>query len=1164
MKPVFTKTVFGSILICILSAFSIRGVAGADTSVDFNRDIRSILSNKCFKCHGPDQNERKGGLRLDVRSGALTKLDSENVAIVPGKLDQSELIRRITSGDADERMPPADSGKKLSAVEIKALTDWVRQGAPYAKHWSYVKPIRPALPKFGVKHDDAKWPRNAIDHFLLRRLHAEGLAPSPEADRYALIRRVSLDLTGLPPTWNEVKQFVDDSDPKAFEKLVDRLLEKQSYGEHWARMWLDLARYADSAGYADDPPRVIWGFRDYVIRSLNANKPFDQFTIEQLAGDLLPNPTDEQLVATAFHRNTLTNNEGGTNDEEFRNVAIVDRVNTTMAVWMGTTIACAQCHNHKFDPISQEEFFRLFAILNNTQDADKRDESPRIELWSDEQEQQKTKWKAEIAGLEKTLVTATPKLMAAQINWEKRFTNEPKWQTLQPGRVQLKSAGTAAINDDGSVFVKQAQKTDVYTITTQPSAGTGKLTAIRLETLPHDSLPSKGAGHAGGNFVVTRVLTSIVPPENGQLSGRFVRIENTGKAQILSLAEVQILSGGENIAGKGDSKQSSTAHDGPAKLAIDGNTDGDYAKKSTTHTNTEDNPWWEIDLKALLPIDQIVVWNRTDNDLHTRLKDFRITVLDENRKPVWEQKIAKPPKPKGEYSLSGVRGINFAAAFADFSQDGFAAGRVLESQNPNEGGWAVGTQTGKPHVLTLILQAPVDVPDGSKVTVEIEQLSKHQNHVLGQFRIGTTTDSEVTEYAKTPSNILAILKTAAEKRPAQQQMQLTNYYLGIAPELKSQREQLARVKKQLTAAKPYTTVPILRATVEKSRRKTLIQHRGNFLDTGQEVSAGVPSAFHAIPAGQPANRLNLAKWLVDKDNPLTARVIVNRYWEKIFGTGIVLTSEEFGTQGELPVHPELLDWLAIEFVDNGWDLKHLVKLLVTSAAYRQSSRVNPELLERDPANRLLARGPRFRLSAEMVRDQALFVSGLLSSKLYGPPVKPPQPTIGLTAAFGSGIDWKTSEGEDRYRRGLYTTWRRSNPYPSMAAFDAPNREVCTIRRDRTNTPLQALVTLNDPVYVEAAQALARQVANAGESVTEKTRFGFETCLSRPPRDKELALLIRLYEGSYKQFSKDADKAMQMATKPLGPAPEGSNVAELAAWTVVCNVLLNLDEMFLKR
>ena len=1164
MKRKSSRLVFVFIIHIVFSANCAGVVNAADTEIDFNRDVRSILSNKCFKCHGPDENERQSGLRLDERIGATTKLESDNIAIVPGKLAESELITRITDSDPDTRMPPADSGKNLSAREIKTLTDWVRQGAPYAEHWSYVKPTRPAVPKVARNAGDSTWPRNAIDSFLLRRLHAEGLSPSPEADRYALVRRVSLDLTGLPPAWQEVQQFVNDSDPKAFEKLVDRLLEKQSYGEHWARMWLDLARYADSAGYADDPPRVIWAFRDYVIRSLNANKPFDQFTIEQIAGDLLPNPTDEQLVATAFHRNTLTNNEGGTNDEEFRNVAIVDRVNTTMAVWMGTTIDCAQCHNHKFDPISQEEFFRLFAILNNTQDADKRDESPRIELWSDEQEQQKTKWKAEIAELENTLVTATPKLLAAQTMWEQQFTAEPKWQTLQPSQVQLKSAGAASINDDGSVFVKQARKTDVYTVTTQPAAGTGKLTAIRLETIPHDSLPKKGAGHSGGNFVVTRVLASVVPPVNSQLNGRYVRIENTGKARILSLAEVQILSGGDNIAGKGETKQSSTAHEGPAKLAIDGNTNGDYAKKSTTHTNTEDNPWWEIDLKALLPIDQIVVWNRTDNNLHTRLKDFRITVLDENRKPVWEQKIVKPPKPNGEYSLTGVREIQFAAAFADFSQNGFAAERVLDIKKPNESGWAVGAQTTKPHALTLILKTPANVPDGSKVTVTIEQLSKYEKHVLGNFRIGTTTDAGVAEYAKTPSTMLAIIKTAAENRSSEQQAHLTNYFLGITPDLKSQRERLARVQKQLTGIKPYTTVPILRAMAEKTRRKTLIQHRGNFLDTGKEVTEGVPSAFHAIPAGQPANRLTLARWLVDKENPLTARVIVNRYWEKIFGIGIVQTSEEFGTQGELPSHPKLLDWLATEFVDSGWDLKHLVKLLVTSAAYRQSSRVNPMLLERDPENRLLARGPRFRLSAEMVRDQALFVGGLLSSKMYGPPVKPPQPTIGLKAAFGSGIDWKTSEGEDRYRRGLYTTWRRSNPYPSMAAFDAPNREVCTIRRDRTNTPLQALVTLNDPVYVEAAQSLARRMAKGGNSVSEKTRFGIETCLSRSPRDKELALLTRLYETTYQRFSKDTDKALQMATKPLGPVPEGSDIAELAAFTVVSNVLLNLDEMFLKR
>ncbi len=776
------RSVFALIAVALLStAATARAEPKTSRPIDFNREVRPILSNQCFACHGPDAKKRKGvsrPFRLDTPEGAFADLGGY-AAIVPGKPDESELIRRITSEDSLEVMPPAVHGKTLSAHEIETLTRWVNEGAPYARHWSYVKPVRPPLPEVHA----TSWPRNAIDRFVLARLESEHLAPTPEADRTTLLRRLALDLTGLPPTPEEVEQFVRDTSPGAYESLVDRLLEKPSYGEHWARTWLDLARYADSAGYADDPPRKIWAYRDYVIRSLNANKPFDQFTIEQIAGDLLPSPTDEQLTATAFHRNTTTNNEGGTNDEEFRNVAVVDRVNTTMAVWMGTTIACAQCHDHKYDPISQEEFFRVFALFNNTADADRGDESPLLAMLSDAQKRRNAPLAREVARMEKT---------------------------------------------------------------------------------------------------------------------------------------------------------------------------------------------------------------------------------------------------------------------------------------------------------------------------------------------------------------------------------------GERPEL------VPALKKQLASVKGEITVPVMRELPPNNRRPTRLQHRGNFLDLGPAVTEGVPAAFPPLPEGAPRDRLALARWLVDENNPLTPRVIANRYWEQIFGAGLVPTSEEFGAQGEQPTHPELLDWLATEIVRARWDIKRFLKLLVTSATYRQGAEVTPDRLARDPDNRLLARGPRFRLPAETIRDQALFVAGLLSPAMYGPPVRPPQPSSGLTAAFGGGIDWQTSAGGDRYRRALYTTWRRSNPYPSMSTFDAPNREVCTLRRSRTNTPLQALVTLNDPVYVEAAQALARRINEGGSTAGEKVSRGFLLCLARPPSVAERERLVRLYETAFARFATDREHAKELATVPLGPAPKDADVAELAAWTVVGNVLLNLDEMLMTR
>ncbi len=1150
-------------IIVLLTAGPASAADKPSRPVDFNRDVQPILSNSCFLCHGPDPANRKGvaaPLRLDTPDGATADLGGY-AALVRGKPDESELIDRITTDDSTRAMPPAKHGKRLSPREVEVLTEWVRQGAPYAKHWSYAKPARPPLPE--VKQRD--WPRNAVDRFVLARLEAEGLKPSPEADRYALVRRVSLDLTGLPPTLDEVDAFLDDKAPDAYERLVDRLLAKPVYGEHWGRLWLDLARYADSAGYADDPPRTIWAYRDYVTRSFNANKPFDQFTIEQIAGDLLPNPTEDQLVATAFHRNTLTNNEGGTNDEEFRNVAVVDRVNTTMAVWMGTTIACAQCHDHKYDPLPQRDYFRLFAFFNNTDDADRTDESPTLPLLSESQKRQKTSWESEIAALEKTMRTPTPQILAGLSRWERSLASKLEWMTPKPSSASARSGAKLTVLDDSSVRAESKGNTDVATVTL-PLDGR-KLSALRLETLPDDALPGKGAGYGdNGNFVISRVSALITPPGSKRPSGRYIRVELPGKGKYLSLAEVQVFRGSENVARRGEAKQLSTAFDGPAKLALDGKTDGRYAEaKSTTHTDLADDPWWEVDLKLSGPVDRVAVWNRTDGGLHTRLSDFRIVLLDESRKPVWTQQVATPPNPSVDLATSNARAVPFATAFADYSQPDFAASSVLDNPKPADRGWAVGGQTGRAHALTLVLKESVKAEPGSTLTITIEQLYKSGSHTLGRFRLSTTDDDRTIERAKTPANIVAVLSIPPEFRSDSERAEVTRHYLAVvAPELKGPRERLASLKTELAAMKAETTVPIFRERKSADRRKTRIQLRGNYLALGDEVSEGVPSALHALPEGVPKDRLALARWLVSADNPLTARVIANRYWEQIFGVGLVSTPEEFGAQGEQPSHPELLDWLATELVRDGWDLKKLLRLLVTSAAYRQSSKVTPELVHRDPDNRLLARGPRFRLPAETIRDQALAVSGLLSPKMYGPPVKPPQPSLGLTAAFGGSTDWTTSAGEDMHRRGLYTTWRRSNPYPSMVTFDAPNREVCTIRRTRTNTPLQALVTLNDPVYVEAAQAVARKMLAGGSTPEERARVGFRLCLARPPSDVEIARLVKLHESAREGLAKDRDKAMKLATEPLGPVPKGNDVVDLAAWTVVGNVLLNLDEMLMKR
>ena len=1203
---------------------------GAETGPDFQREIRPILSNICFKCHGPDGDERKGGkegsggLRLDTEEGSRADLGG-SAAVVPGQPERSELVARITTADKDDMMPPVKSGKKLTAREVALLTAWVKGGGKFAQHWSYVKPQRVEPPKISAQWSvrsaqsaagaSAQRPgtensalstehwalsTNPIDAFILARLETEKLRPQPEAERAALVRRVALDLTGLPPTVEEVDAFLNDAAPGAYERLVDRLLASPAYGEHWGRMWLDLARYADSAGYADDPLRTIWPYRDYVIRAFNANKSFDQFTIEQLAGDLLPNATEEQLTATAFHRNTMTNSEGGTNDEEFRNAAVVDRVNTTMAVWMGTSMACAQCHTHKFDPITNAEYFRMFAFLNNTEDADRRDESPLLKLLSDDKKAQLAKLDADLAATDAKFKTPAPALLAAAEMWARDFPVKLDWQTLAPAALKSQAGLAMTAQSDGSVLVSMSAAKDTYTVeVTLPVAGESaqssvrsgqsatagatspklstehwalgtKITALRLEALPDDTLPGKGPGHAGGNFAVTRIRATLLPPAGATgPRARFVRIELPGKAKYLQLAEVQVFSGAENFALKGAATQKSTYTDAAAARAIDGNTAGEYAKGSVAHTgeNTDD-PWWEVDLQSEQTLDRIVVWNRADA-AGDRLAGFRIVALDAQRQPVWEKTDNAAPPADVAFDLNGGREIKFADVVTDFVQPDFDPDLVLtdtatkdpknaQKKRGPQKGWAIGGAQGRAHTLTLLAASPVEIPAGARLAVTIEQQSQFENHTLGHFRLGVTGDPRAALHVQTPPDVIA-----AFADPQSSARVVEHYVREIAPELAPERGQLAALRAQIDAIVP-DTVPIFRELAANQRRKTRVQMRGNYLVLGDEVSEGVPAAFPPLPPDAPPNRLTLARWLVDENNPLTPRVVANRFWESIFGVGLVRTSEEFGAQGEAPSHPELLDWLATELVREKWDVKKFLRLLVTSATYRQSSRVVPELAERDPENRLLARGPRVRMSAEMVRDGALAVSGLLAGKMYGPSVRPVRPALGLAAAFGTGLDWQTSTGGDQHRRALYTEWRRTSPYPSMATFDAPNREVCTLRRNRSNTPLQALVTMNDPVYVEAAQALARRMVECAKTPAEQAAHGFRRVLSRAPTASELQRLVALHDDALAVFQQDAKRAADMATNPLGPVPAGADVAELAAWTTVAGVLLNLDETLMKR
>ncbi len=1122
----------------------------ASAGIDFNRDIRPILSNSCIACHGPDEAELKADLRLDSHTGATMDLGGY-AAIVPGNIAESELIARIVEEDENERMPPKGKGSRLSASDIALLKQWIAEGAKFDRHWSYQIPERAAPPK--VRQPE--WPALPPDHFILAALESQGLQPSPPADRWTLARRVSIDLTGLPPSLEEATAFVRDTSSDAYSRYVDTLLSKPSYGEHWARQWLDLARYADSAGYADDPPRTIWAYRDWVIRAINSNMPFDQFTTEQLAGDLLDEPRNDQLVATAFHRNTLTNNEGGTNDEEFRNVAVVDRVNTTMQTWMGTTMACAQCHTHKYDPITQKEYFQMLAFFNSSEDADRRNEAPLVQVFTPEQRKQQIKLQGEIDELTSRLTKSSPDLTALQHKWEKGLARSISWSPVRASG--LSATGGATLRSGKDAIIVAGGKNPARSTYSVELPIVDEVGGLRLELLPHE-----GAVGRKDNVVINRITATRLPADPAAgLKGQFVRVELPGSDKFLHLAEVQVFSSGRNIAIGAKASQISTGFDGPARLAIDGNTDGIFTNKSTSHTAGGSDQWWEVDLGELRTIDKVVIWNRTDGTTATRLAGYRVTILNEARAPVWETKPGGVPLPSMPFPISGAQIIPLSAASASFSQEKFPAEAVLTSALDPAKGWALSPQFRKEQHLLLAPSKPIEA--GGHLRLEIHQESNWPTTTMARFRISVTNDLNAGIWISMPSAVREALESHV--RSAEQTALVADYYRTIAPPTAMAQKKIKELKQKLASLKPSTTVPIMRELPSNKRRKTHIQIRGNYKQKAEEVSEGTPAALHPLPPDAPLNRLTLARWIMSENNPLTARVIANRQWEALYGTGLVATSEEFGSQGEYPSHPRLLDWLAVELMESGWNMKQFHKLLVSMSTYRQSSRVTPGLLEADPFNRLLTRGPRQRLSAEMVRDQALFAGGLLSVKMYGPPTRPPRPKLGLRAAFGGSTDWNDSTGEDRYRRGVYTEWRRSMPYPSMATFDAPSREVCTVRRSQTNTPLQALVTLNDPVYIEAAQALARRSLkeSSSEELSPVVERMFRLALIRPPKPVEIKPLTDLYEQAYRSFLLDVTAAKSLANEPRGASPEGTDVVSLAAWTAVANVVLNLDETFQK-
>lgn len=977
------------------------GGAVADTSsttnraVDFQRDIRPLLSANCFQCHGPDEGTREAELRLDQPGNAYEDRGGY-AAIVPGNPLESELFQRISTQDPDAKMPPESSNKTLTEDQILLIEQWIESGAKYTQHWSFVSPQRSPLPRVR----DLSWVNNEIDGFVLDKLEQEGLSPSPEADRNQLIRRVYLDLIGIPPTVQEVDAFVADEEPDAYEKVVDRLLASPHYGEKWARRWLDLARYSDTNGYEKDQPRSMWPYRDWVIQALNNDMPFDQFTIEQIAGDLLPNATLDQRIATGFHRNTMINEEGGIDPQEFRFLAIVDRVATTGATWLGLTLGCAQCHTHKFDPITHAEYYQLFALLNNANEVTISLPDPSIDVKRDSIERAieeiiasypsnypvEENSVSDANGNSASLQEIRDKTLEKDFSiWKDEQRRQvANWVPLRPLEVVSNLASTEVLRDGSVLCSGDFTKNDTFDLTFAPPDV--PITAIRLEALPDPSLPNGGPGR-------------------------------------------------QQIAGD------------------DGSGGGNFF------------------------LSEIQAW---------RLDNYDSTV----------EKITP---------------LLWKSASASYVPEGLEANHAIDGRHDT--GWTIHGRSNERHTAVFRLADSVTLSEKQFLKLRLE----HENFYpagLGRFRISVTADKGPFVATGFTDEVIALLQMPEDTLSDSDQEVLRKVFLNTTPLLKSEHERI----RQLRNSKPrYPTTLVMQERSEQHQRKTFRHHRGEYLQAKESITPGVPEILHNLPEGSKKDRLAFARWLVDRQNPLVARVMVNRQWEAIFGQGIVRTTEDFGYQGSFPTHPELLDWLAVEFMESGWSLKKLHRLLVTSATYRQSSNASPEAVERDPENNLLTRGPRTRLDAELVRDSILSISGLLSRKIGGASVFPPQPA-GITEAAYGPLQWVTSVGEDRYRRGLYTFNKRTAPYAAFGLFDAPSGEVCLTRRDRSNTPLQSLAMLNDVVTMEAARHMATEAMNGHDSPGDIAFNLFRRCVQRPPSEDELSRVLSFYERQQRRFT----------------------------------------------
>jgi hypothetical protein len=1029
-----------ALLLAVVSAVCGAGAARAADVVDFQRDVRPILADNCFKCHGPDAGARKAKLRLDARAHALQGGRSKKPAVVPGKPEASELVRRLTSTDETEMMPPPDSGKKLTPRQVELLRKWVAAGANYQQHWALVPPVRPPLPKVR----DAGWVRTPIDAFLLARLEREGLRPSPEASKETLLRRLSLDLIGLPPAPEEIDAFLKDTSPKAYERAAERLLASPHYGERWARHWLDAARYADSDGFEKDKPRQVWMYRDWVVGAFNRDLPYDQFIIEQIAGDLLPSPTQDQLVATGFLRNSMINEEGGIDPEQFRMEAMFDRMDALGKSVLGLTVQCAQCHDHKYDPLRQEDYYRLFAYLNDTDEAN-------IAVYTPAEQKKRAEVLRAVREVEEGLKRRTPSWRMRMAEWEARVRNDqPPWSV-----VRVTNAG-----DNSQRYVYHADGSLTawgYAPTKWSSQFTGKtdlkrITGFRLEMLTDPNLPLGGPGRSPlGLFALSEITVEVAGPKAPDKRTRVKLVSATadfGNEQ-------------KPLEPMFDDRTGKKRITGPVTFAIDG----------------KDDTAWGID--------------------------------------------AGP----------GRRNVDRKAVF--------------------------------------VPDKPIEVPDGAVLTFHLKQMhggwnsDDNQNNNLGRFRFAVTS-AEGPVADPLPRTVRNVLALPPDSRTPAQTGAVFSYWRTTVRRWKAANARALALWKQHPAGAAQLTM-----AARPAHRTTFLLTRGDFLKPARPVAPGVPAALHSLPAGAAPNRLGLAKWLVSRDAPTTARAIVNRVWQAYFGSGLVSTSEDLGTQGEPPTHPELLDWLAVEFMDSGWSFKHLHRLIVTSSAYRQSSKVTPELLHKDPANRLLARGARFRVEGEVVRDIALSASGLLNPKVGGPPAHPPAPDFLFKppASYGPKV-WAEDKGEGRYRRALYTFRFRSVPYPVLTNFDTPNGDASCVRRARSNTPLQALTTLNETLFLECARGLAQKaLADGGAADRERVVYAFRRCTGRKPAARELDVLLGFLARQTEKFSAPGATPWELAANdPAHPPklPNGVAPAQAAAWTALARLLLNLDETITKE